>query len=190
MHLSNDGGLSAILRLGDYFILRADHNGVSAEYSPDGERSAPVNGAFAAIGGFVRVWTPSEAQEVMKEKGYDAEAFLLREARRERKGGISATMGKSRVEPLEKLKDKVQRMLVAFAQEYSTVDAPYWRGFMPDFHRDIVSKFYPGPLDPAMRGVILELDKGVEGVWVSQEGKGYQFTHITVDWQMLAGGSS
>lgn len=186
MQLSNDGGLSAILRLGDYFILRADRHGVSAEYSPDGERSAPVNGAFAAIGGFVRVWTPSEAQDVMKAKGHDAEAFLLREARREWKGGISKTTGKAMVEPVERLGDKLCRLLIAFAKEYSTVQAPYWKGFMPEFHKEFVSKFFPGPLDNGMQKAILGLERRTTGVWATQEGRGHQFTQITVDWQMLA----
>jgi hypothetical protein len=185
MVTSTDGGLAALLREGDYFILKAVAVGVEVEYAPDGSRGGPINGAFAAIKGQIKVWNPTEAAEIFQDKGADAENFLLRDLRRTMEDGIKAQAGP---EPAEKLGEKLHRLLKGFAEEYAGAMQGYWRGYLPDFHREFVSKVYPGALDRATIAQIRKLDQGLAGIWIESQGKTFRDTYITVDWEAMAQG--
>jgi hypothetical protein len=183
--LSDDGGLATILRQGDYCVYHADLNGIRVEFSPDGERTAPVDGAFAALRGTVITWSASEASELLRSHGADAEGFLLREVRRQRAEGIMGRVGAG-VEPVEDLPSKLARLVAGFAREYAP--GGVWKGFMPDFHREFIFKIHPVPLNKGLRAALSELDKRLPGIFISQEGKGYKWTHFTVDWEAVGQG--
>jgi hypothetical protein len=185
MVISPDGGLAAMLREGDYFILKATAKGVEVEYAPDGPRNGPITGAFASIKGHTKLWTPMEASDTLEDKGADAENYLLRDLRRTMEDGITKHTGP---EPVEALGVKLRRLLKGFAEEYSGVLQDYWRGYLPEFHREFINKVYPGPLDKATRKEIGSLDKGLAGIWIESHGRTYRDTYITVDWETMAQG--
>jgi hypothetical protein len=187
MHISSDQGLSSILREGDYFVVSSGSGGLSVEFSADGPANGPVIGAFASMKGHVLLWKAAEAAEILESRGEDAENFLIRDIRRQIEKGRGAR-ARPGAEPKEKLPEKLARLMRAFAQEYpSDTGAAIYRGWLPDFHKEVVNAIYPGPLDVATKKAIVKLEELLPGFHVTQQGRGPRWTWIMADWSTIAG---
>jgi hypothetical protein len=177
MELTETGGMSAILRQGDYFILRCNKQGVEVEYAPDGDRGAPINGAFAAFKGKIKVWSPDEATEILQEHGHGAEKHLLR--------AVTHT-----AEPIKGSSEYLAGLIKAFAEEYSATMDPLWRGFVDEFHENFINKVHPSPLTAKMKRSIVGMQEFLRGFHVETGPKGTKTKDylIKVDWSEMASG--
>jgi hypothetical protein len=181
MFISTDKGIAALLREGDYFVLRSTAAGLEAEYSPDGPANGPIKGAFAAMNGSVLTWDASEAAELLRTRHGDTEAFLIRELRRSQSRSGTGPVGVGGKEPEPPLEQRLAQNLTDFAKEYAP--GGLWQGFMEDLHREFINVFMPGPLNNELRKAILTLPELLSGV--TKRGKGPD-TLLFIDWDELA----
>jgi hypothetical protein len=190
MTVSDDQGIASFLREGDYFVVGSNSHGLTAEYAPDAPRHAPITGAFAALRGHLVVWDAEKAAEILENKAGDSEMFLLRELRRQKNSnlgehGRAGLPKKGKDYDKEPLRAKIDRLLVGFAEEYKS-DGGLWEGWLPDFHAEIINKLHPCALDSTVRGILSSLDKRLPGIRVDQQGKGFRWLRLRVDWELLA----
>jgi hypothetical protein len=187
MIVSEDQGLASIIREGDYFVMGSIPGGLTVEFSADGPREGPVIGAFAALRGRVLLWTAEEASKLLSELYKDdAEAFLLREVRRDR-DKRAGTDTKESSEKREPLGQRLARLLRGYAQEFQSNEV-LWEGWLSDFHSEVVNKVHPAPLGAHLRRVLLRLDELLPGIRITQEGEGFKGARIRVDWASVATG--
>jgi len=185
MITTDDPGLASIIRTGDFFVVKSGANGLSVEYSPDAALGAPVSGAFASIQKQLIVWTEKETAQLLKDKGDDTEAFLMREARRQLAAGALARVNNRR-EPVftDNLKEVYARLLKGFAKEYHS-QGGCWHGLLKDFHAEITNRLFAAPLTTRTRSALLNLERVLPGIRLKQTGKGFNGYEITVDWEAL-----
>lgn len=183
MKMDPQGRCVALIRVGDYFVIRSGREGTSFDFAPDGEDGARVIGAFITANTGVRYYDAGEASEFIRQFGDGAEDHLLSSAK------IMDLRGEEPLQSMTKelsTREKVVRGLVAMAASMEC--GRTWDGTLEEFYQDIFCLAVSGvPFDKETKVTIRKianLGLGIHQYGQAKDGRGVQ--RVSVDWDQLS----